>query len=350
MVRKREKISDETIQLYLMGELAGPLFDRIRSIDEAPDLTILSPADSVIRETITKLRSVDQMLQEAADTSFEMPPDLSAKIETALAADNTKLEQRSRTVLTSIKGIFNWSNFWSMASGSALASLGFLALIYSQPESVEPVYHGLLADSPMTEFAEAEPELLASRRGVFKSLNPMRNNETDVVIELETELATLLEEHSRVLEELREAKLHEKLYELKKEDGLKTFAGSQNSSAVKDANFIVTEELAFRVVVSDQFGAFAVLENKSEVFLDESFHVDLLPLQNIDLSILYRASDGVTTTLVSDEKLTVGKPYSFPADLNGEATWQFAEQEGIDSLVFRTSDGSVHEIHFAVKE
>ena len=100
MVRKEEKISDETIQLYLMGELDGPLFGRIRSIDEAPDLTVLSAADSVIRQTITKLRSVDQMLQEAADTSFEMPVDLSAKIEMVLAADNTKLEQRSRTGLT----------------------------------------------------------------------------------------------------------------------------------------------------------------------------------------------------------------------------------------------------------
>ena len=124
----------------------------------------------------------------------------------------------------------------------------------------------------------------------------------------------------------------------------------RTSLGAEGENFTITASLAFRVVISDQFGAFAVLENKSEVFLDESFHVDLLPLQNIDLSILYRASDGVTTTLVSDEKLTVGKPYSFPADLNGEATWQFAEQEGIDSLVFRTSDGSVHEIHFAVKE
>ena len=93
MVRKREKISDETVQLYLTGELDGPLFDIIRSIDEAPDPTVLSAADSVIRATITKLRSVDQMLQEAADTSFEIPAELSAKIELALAANNTKNER-----------------------------------------------------------------------------------------------------------------------------------------------------------------------------------------------------------------------------------------------------------------
>ena len=88
----------------------------------------------------------------------------------------------------------------------------------------------------------------------------------------------------------------------------------RTSLGAEGENFTITASLAFRVVISDQFGAFAVLENKSEVFLDESFHVDLLPLQNIDLSILYRASDGVTTTLVSDEKPTVGKPHSF-ADL-----------------------------------
>ena len=70
MVRKEEKISDETIQLYLMGELAGPLFDRIRSIDEAPDPTVLSAADSVIRQTITKLRSWIKCCK-AADTSFK---------------------------------------------------------------------------------------------------------------------------------------------------------------------------------------------------------------------------------------------------------------------------------------
>ena len=166
MVRKEEKISDETIQLYLMGELAGPLFDRVRSIDEAPDPTALSASDSVIRETITKLRSVDQMLQEAADTSFQMPAELSAKIELALAADNTKNERRSRTGLTAIKGIFSWSNFWSMASGTALASIGFLALIYLQPEAVKPVYHGFSADSSLTEFAETD--LLASRRVSWK--------------------------------------------------------------------------------------------------------------------------------------------------------------------------------------
>lgn len=356
MVRKEEKISDETIQLYLMGELAGPLFDRVRSIDEAPDPTALSAADSVIRETITKLRSVDQMLQEAADTSFQMPAELSAKIELALAADNTKNERRSRTGLTAIKGIFSWSNFWSMASGTALASIGFLALIYWQPEAVKPVYHGFSA-----------PEFLASRSGgVYKTdpsltdfamaeLTPLRNAERDTVEISRSKLVALLEKHSRVVEELREVERSEFTTILDGESELRRYDAAplsafRSSLGAEGENFTITASLAFRVVISDQFGAFAVLENKSEVFLDESFHVDLLPLQNIDLSILYRASDGVTTTLVSDEKLTVGKPYSFPADLNGEATWQFAEQEGIDSLVFRTSDGSVHEIHFAVKE
>ena len=353
MVRKEEKISDETIQLYLMGELAGPLFDRVRSIDEAPDPTALSASDSVIRETITKLRSVDQMLQEAADTSFQMPAELSAKIELALAADNTKNERRSRTGLTAIKGIFSWSNFWSMASGTALASIGFLALIYLQPEAVKPVYHGFSADSSLTEFAE--PDLLASRRGLLGNMAPMRNAERDTVEISRSKLVALLEKHSRVVEELREVERSEFTTILDGESELRRYDAAplsafRSSLGAEGENFTITASLAFRVVISDQFGAFAVLENKSEVFLDESFHVDLLPLQNIDLSILYRASDGVTTTLVSDEKLTVGKPYSFPADLNGEATWQFAEQEGIDSLVFRTSDGSVHEIHFAVKE
>ena len=93
MVRKREKISDETVQLYLMGELDGPLFDIIQSIDEAPDSNVLS-ARIQNKRYAEEARSVDQMLQEAADTSFQ-PAELSAKIEVAL----TPTTQRSNGLL-----------------------------------------------------------------------------------------------------------------------------------------------------------------------------------------------------------------------------------------------------------
>ena len=342
MVRKREKISDETVQLYLMDELDGPLFDIIQSIDEAPDSNVLSARDSKIKETITKLRSVDQMLQEAADASFEMPAELSAKIEVALAADKTKIKRPSVIGLTAIKGIFNWSNFWSMASGTALASLGFLVLINLQPQVFVSVIGGHSAEFGLTQ----ETEILGFSNDLVEQEILMRNAESDKIAILERKLATLLAEHSRVVEESRVEQRSEfkAIYEAAPSGIVR------NSLAAKHGNFTITEGLAFRVVVSDSTGEVGILGNGSEAFVHQSFNVDLLPLQDLELSILYRSSDDVKAMLVSNERLAVGKPYSFPADLNGEATWQFADPVGIDSLIFRTSGGSVHEITFSVKK
>ncbi len=357
MVHKENKISEETIQLYLMGELSGPLLNRIQSIDNAPNPKTLNTSDSKIKEMIMKLRSVDQMLVDAAETSFHMPAELSSKIEQIVTSESSTIGQRSATNLAAIKAVFSWSNFWSMTSGTALASLGFLALVYLRPEVVQLTMYDRSSDFRSL----AEPNILKSinesvGQGFSENSNErltlMGDAQNDAVTELKSEHAVLPEDYSRVVADLREVQqsmgmMREIIQSTQHDAAL--FTAQQNFAEIKDANYTVTERLAFRVLISDQTGTLDVLEDGSEVLVDQSFHIDLLPLRNVDLSILYRSNDGATATLLSNETLSVGKPYSFPADLNGHKTWQFNEPEGTDSLVFLTSD-AVITLKFSVKK
>ena len=115
-----DQISDEEIQLYLMGELQGPKEELIRGIDLTSIELISSERDRTIKEQILRLRKVDTLLLDAAKSSYKMPSDLEQKISSTLAMKVSGQKKRSVNLLSWIKQKFEEADFTSLVSGVRL--------------------------------------------------------------------------------------------------------------------------------------------------------------------------------------------------------------------------------------
>ena len=129
-----DQISDEEIQLYLMGELQGPKEELIRGIDLTSIELISSERDRTIKEQILRLRKVDTLLLDAAKSSYKMPSDLEQKISSTLAMRVSGQKKRSVNLLSWIKQKFEEADFTSLVSGGALAALSMFVILEIQPD------------------------------------------------------------------------------------------------------------------------------------------------------------------------------------------------------------------------
>jgi len=164
MAARKLKISDNDVQLYLLGELEGDKAEYISRINALSNSDLKSKMDKDIKSTITKITNVDNMLQMAADTSYSMPEDLENRINSALASKATVQKKTSLSLADKIKNYFSASNMWSLAGGGAAASLGMLAIIQIQPgllidinatNAGETVFRGVVANTAQMIGCEA---------------------------------------------------------------------------------------------------------------------------------------------------------------------------------------------------
>ena len=128
------QISDEEIQLYLMGELQGPKEDLIRGIDVTSIELISSKRDRTIKEQIIRLRKVDKLLLDAAKSSYKMPSDLEQKISSTLAMRVSVQKKSSLNLFSWIKQKLKEADFTSLVSGGALAALSMFVILEIQPD------------------------------------------------------------------------------------------------------------------------------------------------------------------------------------------------------------------------
>ena len=151
MAARKLKISDNDVQLYLLGELEGDKAEYISRINSLSNSDLKSKMDKDIKSTLTKITNVDNMLQMAADTSYSMPADLESRISSVLASKAPVQKKTSLSLADKIKNYFSASNMWSLAGGGAAASLGMLTIIQIQPgllidynslRTNEPVFRG----------------------------------------------------------------------------------------------------------------------------------------------------------------------------------------------------------------
>ena len=73
MAARKLKISDNDVQLYLLGELEGDKAEYISRINALSHSELKSKMDKEIKSTLVKITNVDNMLQMAADASYSMP-------------------------------------------------------------------------------------------------------------------------------------------------------------------------------------------------------------------------------------------------------------------------------------
>ena len=134
MATEKLKISDNDVQLYLLGELEGEKANYIENISGSPASGLTSKMDKEIKSTLSKVKSVDNMLQNAADNSYSMPVDLESKISSILASKTAGQKKTSAGFTEKLKNYFTASNIWSLAGGGAVASLCMITVIQIDPE------------------------------------------------------------------------------------------------------------------------------------------------------------------------------------------------------------------------
>ena len=79
----KQKITDEDIQAYLLGEGSTGIYAKIQEVDEA-SITTLTGKDLKIKETLESFRQVDRLFSEAVDESIGIPPHVLKQIDEAL--------------------------------------------------------------------------------------------------------------------------------------------------------------------------------------------------------------------------------------------------------------------------
>lgn len=307
MATKKFKISDNDVQLYLLGELEGEKASYIEniSVSHAADLT--SKMDKEIKSTLSKIKSVDSMLQNAADNSYSMPADLESKISSILASKTEGQKKTSTSFTEKLKNYFTASNIWSLAGGGAVASICMITVIQIQPDLlIDP---RRVADGMSNSSAETQ----RYRSALTKPSAPIMS-----VI-------------------------------------------SVPECIEVDREWIVTDKLLIQIPICPSKSISHVektvsgfdrasgwyLDQNGTVRLEENFVIKVLPLDDELVSINYREESGKMTVLVENELVKEGKVSQFPDVLS--EPFEFGKPLGNDQIIFKTNSGFEYIISFEVK-
>ena len=90
---KKQKITDEDIQAYLLGEGSADIYAKIQGVDEA-SVASLTGKDLKIKETLESFRQVDRLFSEAVDESIGIPPHLLKQIDEALYTSEPPVKKK----------------------------------------------------------------------------------------------------------------------------------------------------------------------------------------------------------------------------------------------------------------
>ena len=130
MSHARQKITDEDIQAYLLGEGSADVYAKIQNVDDAAKSS-LNADDLKVKKTLEAFRKVDQLFNEAIDQSIGIPPHLSEQIDQALNGSQASAKKNIFERLTKL--VQDQFNFGSVFAGGVVGAFATVALLNSAP-------------------------------------------------------------------------------------------------------------------------------------------------------------------------------------------------------------------------
>ena len=126
----KQKITDEDIQAYLLGDGNTAINARIKEIDDAV-ASSLSSQNQKIKDTLEAFRKVDQLFNEAIDESIGIPPHISEQIDQALNSSQASAKKNTFERLTNL--VQDQFNFGSVFAGGVVGAFATVAFLNTAP-------------------------------------------------------------------------------------------------------------------------------------------------------------------------------------------------------------------------
>ena len=281
----KQKITDEDIQAYLLGDGNAAVYAKIKKIDDSA-ASSLSSQNQKIKNTLETFRKVDQLFNEAIDESIGIPPHISEQIDQALNGSQASAKKNIFERLTKL--VQDQFNFGSVFAGGVVGAFATVALLNSAPLftlGLEP------DDFHLSEMIT---------RGVQEE------------------------------EKLMEMDMHQM---------------SNSNQHWATQSWQITQDIAYKFVIFDAENS---QRSDTNVTLGETFDLAIIPLKTGPISIKYLSSSGEESLLVNDERLLAGKEFWLSVDkFNGKRP-KFAEPIGTDSLLIISRNKIVETIKIHV--
>lgn len=141
----KQKITDEDIQAYLLGEGNAAVYAKIKKIDDSA-ASSLSSQNQKIKDTLEAFRKVDLLFNEAIDESIGIPPHISEQIDRAL---NSSQALAKKNIFERLTNLFrDQFNFGSVFAGGVVGAFATAAFLSTAPlltigidqNAAEPVF------------------------------------------------------------------------------------------------------------------------------------------------------------------------------------------------------------------
>ena len=126
----KQKITDEDIQAYLLGDGNAAVYAKIKKIDDSA-ASSLSSQNQKIKNTLEAFRKVDQLFNEAIDESIGIPPHISEQIDQALNSSQASAKKNTFERLTNL--VQDQFNFGSVFAGGVVGAFATVAFLNTAP-------------------------------------------------------------------------------------------------------------------------------------------------------------------------------------------------------------------------
>ena len=126
----KQKITDEDIQAYLLGDGNAAVYAKIKKIDDSA-ASSLSSQNQKIKNTLEAFRKVDQLFNEAIDESIGIPPHISEQIDQALNSSQASAKKNIFERLTNL--VQDQFNFGSVFAGGVVGAFATVAFLNTAP-------------------------------------------------------------------------------------------------------------------------------------------------------------------------------------------------------------------------
>ena len=173
----KQKITDEDIQAYLLGEGNAAVYAKIKKIDDSA-ASSLSSQNQKIKDTLEAFRKVDQLFNEAIDESIGIPPHISEQIDQALNSSQAPAKKNIFERLTNlVQDQFNFGSVFAGGVAGAFATVAFLntaplMTIGMDQNTIDPVTRAATAvaqeDNNQTEQILADIDWRITEKAAYK--------------------------------------------------------------------------------------------------------------------------------------------------------------------------------------
>lgn len=146
---KKQKITDEDIQAYLLGEGTAEKLAKIQKIDKAKSSS-LTNKELKIKQTLESFRQVDSLFSVAIDESIGIPPHLLKQInETLYPTEQSVKKNILEQAVTYVQGQFNFGSIFAGGVVGAFATFAFLnvsptLMVGMDQDTIEPAYRSAM--------------------------------------------------------------------------------------------------------------------------------------------------------------------------------------------------------------